>query len=359
MDDLLNKIYTNIGSPGGYGGLERLLKEAQKQNPKINNNDVQKFLEKNRTYSLFKERRLNFDRSKIIPAGFLTDLHVDLGDFQSLSKNNDGYNYLLVSVDVLSRRVFTVPVKSKRNQDMVNAFEKIFEEMPYLPQQIFSDRGMEFESKEMKKYFKEKGILKFKGNVGGVKAAFAERMIRTIKSKLYRYFSEKNTTRWIDVTDDVTKAINESVCRSTGLKPIDINEKNAGELWEKLYGNYIKNNILGYTIKKEKFKEGDSVRIARGKHIFEKGYYPNFSDEIFKIKSITNAKPPYYHLVDHEGEPIIGRFYQEELQKVNEEEMTYRIEKVFRKRKMKGKIERLVKFIGYKKLYWIPEDDIL
>jgi len=84
-EKLINKIYTDAKNPGGFGGLNRLYAEAKKHDSNITKNDVVTFLEGNRTYTLFKDRRINYERSKIIPAGFLSDLHVDLGDFQSLS----------------------------------------------------------------------------------------------------------------------------------------------------------------------------------------------------------------------------------------------------------------------------------
>ena len=181
---------------GGYSGVDNLYKEAKKKHPEINRKDVERFLEGNRTYTLFKPRKIHFERSKFLPTGFLSDLHVDLGDFQKLSRKNRGYNYLLVGVDVLSKRVFTAPVKTKKPNDMKIAFDLLFNDMPYLPEHIFSDRGMEFESKDIRKYFEDNFIKKFSARNSDVKAAIAERMIRTIKSRLYKYFSEKNTVNW-------------------------------------------------------------------------------------------------------------------------------------------------------------------
>ena len=68
--------------------------------------------------------------------------------------------------------------------------------MPHLPSRIFSDRGLEFEAKDMRQYFEDKFIMKHKSTNSDVKAALAERGIRTIKQRLYRYFSEKNTVNW-------------------------------------------------------------------------------------------------------------------------------------------------------------------
>ena len=359
VDKKINKIYTYPKSSGGFSGVENLYEQVRKEHLGITKVDVRKFLEGNRTYTLFKQRRVNFKRSKFVPAGFLTDLQVDLGDFQNIARGNEGFRYLLVGVDVLSRRLFTAPVKSKSSGHMIDGFEKIFSQMPYLPQQIFSDRGMEFESKDVIEYFKKNGIQKFKSRASEVKAGVAERMIKTVKQRLYRYFSEKNTTNWIGVLPKITRAINQTKCRITSLRPADVNEKNASAVWERVYGNYIRGE--GDNRKENRISRGDSVRISRAKPVFEKGYLPNFSDEIFTVEKVSRAAPNYYDLVDHKGEPIHGRFYNEELAKTREDEnTTYRIERIIRKRRAPDKrMEYLVKFIGYPEHYWIGENDIV
>jgi len=179
--DKINKIYTDSENPGGYSGVQNLFIAVKEKHPEITKKDIKTFLESNLTYSLFKNRRLQFPRSKFVPLGYMTNLQVDLGDFQSLSKENYGFRYMLIAVDVLSRMVFAVPVKSKSSVDMIPAFEEIFNQMPHLPSEIFSDKGYEFESKEMKKYFEDKGIAKFTSSTGDTKAAVAERFIRTVK----------------------------------------------------------------------------------------------------------------------------------------------------------------------------------
>ena len=356
----INKIYSDPASAGGFSGVDNLYHELRKKHPGITKTDVRKFLEENRTYTLFKQRRVHFKRSKFVPAGFLTDMQVDLGDFQMLARGNGGFRYMLVGVDVLSRRLFTAPVKSKSSGHMIAGFEQIFSQMPYMPQQIFSDRGMEFESKEVRDFFEKKGIEKFKSRASEVKAGVAERMIKTIKQRLYRYFSEKNTTNWIKVLPKITRAINHTKCRITSMRPADITEKNASDVWERVYGNYVR-GVDGKR-KGSRFSRGDSVRISRAKPIFEKGYLPNFSDEIFTVNKVSRAAPNHYELIDNKGEPIHGRFYQEELVKTREDEnTTYRIERIIRKRKTPNKqtMEYLVKFIGYPEQYWIDENDIV
>uniref|UniRef100_A0A183BY71 Integrase catalytic domain-containing protein n=1 Tax=Globodera pallida TaxID=36090 RepID=A0A183BY71_GLOPA len=105
------------------------------------------------------------------------NVQADLADFQALSRKNSGNRYLLLAVDVLSRRMFGVPVKSKKPADMKKAFEELFRQMPKLPETLYTDRGLEFVAKPLKEFYAEKGIKKFETS-SKKKAAVAERAIR-------------------------------------------------------------------------------------------------------------------------------------------------------------------------------------
>ena len=104
-----------------------------------------------------------------------------------------------------------------------------------------------------------------------------------------------------------------------------------------------------------KFKIGDHVRVSKHKNIFAKGYMPNWSEEIFVISKIRNTVPWTYVINDHNGEQIIGTFYQKELQKTNQQE--FRIEKVLKRKG--GKL--YVKWKGYDSSFnsWIDKKDIV
>lgn len=295
---------------------------------------------------------------------------VDLADFQQLAKENDGYRYLLVGVDVLSRRCFAVPVKSKSSEDMQKGFEELFKQMPNLASEIYSDNGREFCSNEMRKYFEEKGISQFFSQRGEQKAAVAERFIRTIKDRLYRYFSEKNTTRYLEAIPKIVEGLNNTVNSATGIAPNNVTPEMTKELWNRLY----KDSLLPAQImpKKPRYKAGDAVRMSKGKRIFDKrsdkkitedsisqilfSYWPRYTDEIFKVKHVIKGTPNYYTLEDQTLEPILGRLYEEELSKTRlDKDTSYRIEKILEERRDR----LLVKFIGYPKPEWISRDKLL
>ena len=364
IEKLLNKIYSDPSSPAGFAGHEQLYREGRKKNRKITRKDVQYYLEGNRTYTLHKPRRIHFKRTKTIPAGFMTDIQCDLADMQKLSRHNQGNKYILIAIDVLSKRVFAARVKTKNSKDMLDAFRILFEQMPrtepneepFLPHRIFTDRGTEFESKEIKQYFKDSAIEKYKANTSNIKAALAERCIRNVKQRLYRYFSDKHSLNWIDVLPEIVKAINNSKSRITGMKPIDINFKNAQSVWVKVYGK----NPYAFSNKKPRYQSKEVVRIARDKGIFEKGYWPNYSDEILEIDGVKRGNPNTYRLKDEKGEMFANKFYEEEIGRTRRDaETTYRIQKILKKRKRNGLIELFVKFIGYPNPEWILESDLV
>ena len=76
--------------------------------------------------------------------------------------------------------------------------------------------------------------------------------------------------------------------------------------------------------------------------MFDKGYTPNWTEEVFVVDKVVLAKPVTYHVVDLLGEKVEGSFYEKELQKAKQQ--TFRIEKVVRcdnKKKSISKMERL------------------
>ena len=75
--------------------------------------------------------------------------------------------------------------------------------------------------------------------------------------------------------------------------------------------------------KDPKLKVGDHVRISKYKSIFAKGYTPNWSEEVFVIKKVKNTVPWTYVINDLNGEEIIGKFYEKELQKTDQKELYY------------------------------------
>ena len=120
----------------------------------------------------------------------------------------------------------------------------------------------------------------------------------------------------------------------------------------------IQNVDANKKMKKLKFKIGDRARISSSNAVFDKGYYPNYTYELYKIKAIKSKIPPMYSIEDSTGEEIKGSFYESEMVKTQQKEDVYLIEKVIETKKINGKKMALVKWLGYKEPTWEPEKSI-
>ena len=175
------------------------------------------------------------------------------------------------------------------------------------------------------------------------KSLVAERFIRTIKNKIYKYMTSISKNVYIDKLDDIVKKYNITCHISIKMKPVDVK------------GNTYIDFKKEVNDKNPKFKVGDHVRISKYKNIFTKGYIPNWSEEIFIIKKIKNTVPWTYVINDLNDEEIIGAFYENELQKTDQKE--FRIEKVLKKKGDK----LYVRWKGYENSFnsWIDKKDII
>ncbi|KAL3107353.1 hypothetical protein niasHT_014717 [Heterodera trifolii] len=303
---LLEFLYKDLRSPVAFTSVEPLLKEARKSQPKINRTDVQIYLATQRTYTLHRQAKRRYRRLPTLAPGLHTEWQADLAIFDRLAKQNRGYSYLLVCIDTLSRQVFVEPVKTKTSVNMIRAFGRIFKRSKYIPWKVLTDQGKEFTARAVQQFFRAKDVEHFCMLTSPqFHAGMAERANRSIKERLYRYFTERNTYKWIDVVQDFVRAINHSPNSSIGMCPADVNFKNAEALRQKLHNSA--ENVVRHP---PKYSVGDRVRIEKYKHVFQKGYLPRFTNELFTVAEVhTERSPVVYRLRDDKNEIISGWFY--------------------------------------------------
>ncbi len=340
-DEVLKEIYYNPSHPSAYGGIQslyRALKEDGRLKPNIN--AIKDWLQQQDTYTLHKLPPRNFKRNRVIVYAVDQQWQGDLADLSSLSRYNKGYKYLLVCIDILSKYAFVIPLKTKKGTEIVSAFKTIFASNRK-PRTLQTDKGTEFLNKHFQNFLKEQGVRFFTtGNE--TKASVVERLNRTLKNKMYRYFTHRSTLKYIDILPQLVQSYNNSYHSSIKRAPSSVHSGNEREVWEVLYNDNIKTDY------KFKFKIGDQVRISKSKRKFEKGYLPNFSDEIFTVYKRHMRYPPVYTLKDYNGELLQGTFYEAELQKVvKPADALFRIEKVLKTRKRHGRTQYLVRWQGY------------
>ncbi|CAB3986129.1 uncharacterized transposon-derived [Paramuricea clavata] len=230
---------------------------------------------------------------------------MDLVDMTKYNDKNKGYRWILTSIEIRSRYAFTVPVYRKNVTTMKDAVSNCLEQFKNhfgkYPKFIQFDQGTEFYNKEV----------------------------------------NARTYKWLDVLQDLTDNYNSSVNRSIKTTPDSVNESNWTEVWKTLFSHDL-GEPPG-----PKFVVGESVRISKYKSVFTKGDEANFAEEVFTVMEVYHKHPNTYTIKDSADEPIIGRFYEQELYSAEGREPDFRIEKVLRRRTVKGKKMSFVKWLGY------------
>lgn len=294
-------------------------------------------------YTLHKPIKHKFKTRRVTVSKIDDQWQADLVDMQKYSKANKNYNYILTIIDIFSKYAWAIPIKKKRGEDITNAFRKVFKER--IPDKLHTDKGLEFINKDTQNLLKKNDVHWF-ATENETKAQVVERLNRTLKTKMYKYFTYKNSKVWIDIIDQLLLNYNNSYHRSIKMTP---NEGSLKENEKIVYNNLFPKKKE--KIKTNRFKVGDRVRISKKRKDFTKGYLPNFTEEIFIIKEVLDTKPTTYKLKDMNNEDIIGSFYEEEM--VLYDSDVYEIEKVLKK--SKGRL--LVKWKGYEQPTWILETD--
>jgi hypothetical protein len=232
----------------------------------------------------------------------------DLVDVSRLSKENDGIKFLLTVIDVLSKYAWVVPLRDKTGRSLVEAFTEIFAE-GRVPDRLQTDKGTEFLNRVFQSFLKTHGVKHFVTHNVETKASIAERFNRTLKTRMWRYFTRKGTQHYLDVLANLVRAYNHSHHRSIGRTPVSVSEENVADVLQQLYGHGGKDPVA-------KFREGELVRISKARRTFKKGYLPNWSEELFTVSRGRATNPPVYVLKDYRGDELEGTFYEPELQRV-------------------------------------------
>ena len=142
---------------------------------------------------------------------------------QLLSKFNKRFTFLLCVIDFFSKYAWLIPIKDKNGISIVNAFQIILKESKRKPNKILVDKGIEFYNSSFKKWLKDNDNEMYSTNKEG-KSVVAERFIRTLKNKIYKYMTSITKNVYIDKLDDVAKKYNNTYHKSIKMKPVDVKD---------------------------------------------------------------------------------------------------------------------------------------
>ena len=376
VDKQLSNLYYAAGDPAGYGGIERLYARAKDLNIPVTRERVRKFLARQYTYTLHKPVRHVFKRNQTVVHHRDQQWQADLADMRTLADKNDGHCYILTCVDVLSRYAWAVPVRSKSAKDMLVAMRELFKRAaPRKPTRLQTDKGLEFYNNSVKEFLVAQQVELFSTN-SDMKAALVERFNRTLKSRIYKHFTEHRTERYVNVLQDFVYAYNHARHRTIGRAPADVEtEQDEHDVWRRVYYDSKEAQLQRSDAnQRQRIANGERVRLSKYKAGFEKGYVPTWSRELFEV---VGRREPHrgksrcrlvYKLRDMQGEAIEGACYPEEVQHVPEAKAStagnlpgvLEIDRVLRMRKHGRAAESLVQWRGWPDKFnrWLTQAEL-
>lgn len=312
-NQVLKKIYLDPKNPASFSSPYKLYNASVKMNKDITLRDVERWLETQNAYTLYRQTFKRFPRRKVVTPGVGYQYQADLLDYQGISKDNRNTRFLLTIIDCFSRFALAVPLKSKQGKDVCEALKTAFSSMGK-PVKLQTDKGTEFYNSHVKALLTKLNIHHFSTDQE-LKAQIVERFNRTLREKIQKYLVSKQSLKYIDALPDILLGYNSSVHSSLGnFAPKDVNKKNEEEVHKIQFGDYLMQKP-----KKHRYNIGDSVRIVTYQGVFKKTYHKNFTDEVFVIADLLRSTPPTYRVKDSEENILPGLFYEEELQRVRKE----------------------------------------
>ena len=362
--DYLKRIYFDPSHPASYAGPEKLYRVVKEEGKfKLGRYKIRRWLQDQESFSLTKHIRKRFPRSRVVVEGLDSQWEIDLMDMVGLHKENEDYKYVLVIIDVFSRYAWCIPLKNKTGSLVVEAMKSVFV-LGRKPHTIYSDRGSEFANRTVGQYLKEQNVHQLFSH-NETKANYCERLIKTLKNKLFRYMTKNHSSRYIDVLQKIVDSYNRTVHRSLGATPASVTLVNEGETRLNQYllrTKSVKRRHPRNQRPRYKFKLGETVRVSHISKAFDREYSQKWTGELFTIlRRYRREGIPVYQLRDWAGEDIKGTFYQSELQAIRvDENAKFHIKTVLKRRRRRGKNEALVRWFGWPKKYdsWILQSEI-
>ena len=194
---LASMVYNFFGKKSAGGGIvnDNNNNNINNNNNNNNNNDIKQNLQlANELHKpvirKFKKRKDYF--------GFKDNIWgADLADMQLINKFNKGFRFLLCIIDIFSKYAWVVPLKDKKGISIVNAFQKILDKSERKPNKTWVDKGIEFYNISFKTWLKDNDIEIYSTQNEG-KSVAAERFIRTLKNKIYKYMTSMSKNVYIE-----------------------------------------------------------------------------------------------------------------------------------------------------------------
>lgn len=331
----------------------------------ISEKKAKRYLEHSQTYTLFREYKQPRLYNPYYVHERRKEVQADLIDVGSLARENDGVKFLLLYIDIFTKRVWMQPLRSKEGGRVARALRTWLASLDVKPEIFKTDLGREFRNQPVQDLLASNNV-RWDGAIGTSKACMAERANKTLQSLIYKYINNREGHRYIDALPELVRSYNERGHRTLkGMSPAEAdlpeNEARVQAIFHRRYEKM--GRARANRQRNARFKVGDLVRLkteANKISSARRSYAQQFHGEYYRITRINRTLPiPMYYLRSLDtNEHIEGGLYAEQLQRVRGN--VWLIERVHRREVRRGVPYIFVKWMwfGPRHSEWIREDAV-
>lgn len=161
---------------------------------------------------IHRDARKNFTRRKVIMHGIAETLQADLIEMQPYKRENRGHRYILLVIDIFSKNAYAKPLMDKTGAEVTRAMDHIIRQVKqqfphHHIKNLQTDDGKEFFNGTMRRLLEKYNINHY-STYSYMKASIVERLIRTIKRRLYMQFSLQGNFKWLEILPQVIDLYN-------------------------------------------------------------------------------------------------------------------------------------------------------
>jgi hypothetical protein len=269
-----------------YPSKQKLYALTKLEGVKATLKEVQQFLDKQNAQQIFS-RKIKQKAGHIVSFQPDERFQMDLVDMSNFSMKNQGYNWILMLVDVFNRKIYAYLLPNKNKESIFKALTQFFEK--HHPEIITSDNDTGFKSDLIRKLMEKNETINHMVEPNDHKAlGIVDRAIQTIKNVIYKYMKQENTTSYSKELARIIKAYNDTP--NSGILDIAPNAVEADkDNTDKLQ---ILNHEHDYQNRKNRvhLNIGDTVRIRLNKTTFARSYDEKYSELQYVVTAVDKEK---------------------------------------------------------------------
>ncbi len=262
----------------GFPSIQKFEDILKSKNITHTKKDVSEFIQNQDTYQEHRQTKRK-SYGHIIAHAIDEIWQADLIDYTKYARSNKGFKWILLMIDIFSRKGYAIALKNKTADEVLKGFRNIFNTKSTLPKVVHTDQGNEFTNSKLSHYFDQKKIIHITNELHDHRAlGVIDRFVRTIKTIIQKNFTYFENNEWLSRYKNIILSYNETPHSSLGkLTPNSI-PKNIE------YISYLNFEKTKKYRKGKPFNIGDQVKLRIGvDQKFRKGYMPHWSKETYTI----------------------------------------------------------------------------